>query len=114
MKALGIALGAVLLLAPTALGRHDTRPTLALVDRAPVVIRGTGFGARERVVLQVRTGVLHELQRTRATSRGAFLVRIDGGRIVPCSMSVVATGARGHVARLKLALRECPEPIIDP
>ncbi len=55
------------------------------------------------------------MQRTTATYRGSFVVRFDGVRFTGCTGgTVVATGGRGNVAQLKLSLRECPGPILDP
>jgi hypothetical protein len=90
------------------------KPAIAVVDRAPVVVRGTGFGSRERVVVTVRSGIVRATQRATATYRGAFVVRFEGIRLGGCTASLLATGLRGHVAQLKLGLRECPEPILDP
>ncbi|HEY9350896.1 MAG TPA: hypothetical protein VIP75_09410 [Acidothermales bacterium] len=91
------------------------KPTISVVDRTPVVLRGAGFVSRERVLVIVRTELLRVTQRTTATTGGRFLVRFDGIRLAPCTgASIVALGARGHTAQLKLALRECPGPILDP
>jgi hypothetical protein len=90
-------------------------PSITLADRAPVVVHGTGFAARERVLVTLRSGFARAEKHARATYRGSFVVRFDAIMLTPCEgAAVVAAGARGHVARLKLRLRECPEPIIDP
>jgi hypothetical protein len=115
MKAFGLIVGAALLLVPSAFGRPDARPALTLVDRSPVVVRGTGFIARERVLVTVRSGVLRAWQRASASARGAFVLRFDGLRLTACTGgTLVATGRQGSVAQLKLGLRECPGPVIDP
>ena len=114
----GVALFTALLAAALMLSagaQPALKPTIAVVDRTPVVVRGTGFGSRERVVVTVRSGIVRAMQRTTATYRGAFVVRFDGVRLTACTgATLVATGARGHAAQLKLELRECPGPIIDP
>jgi hypothetical protein len=103
-----------LAVASVASAELSRQPAVAVVDRAPVTIRGTGFGTRERVLVTVTSGILRAMQRTRATYRGSFVVSFDALRLPCAGGTVVATGARGHVARVKLALRECPGPAIDP
>jgi hypothetical protein len=94
---------------------EPAKPTISVVDRTPIVLRGAGFGARERVLVILRAELLRATQRATATTGGRFLVRFDGIRLTPCTgASIVALGARGHSAQLKLALRECPGPILDP
>ena len=106
---------AALGLTGAAAATHQTSPELRIVDRSPVVVRGGGFGARESVLVTVRTGLLRATQRTTATQRGRFVVRVDEIRLTPCAGgAIVATGALGHTARLKLRLRECPGPALDP
>ncbi len=103
-----------LAVAASAAAETAAKPAIAVVDRQPVVIRGTGFGPRERVLVTVSSGLLRATQRTLATYRGSFVVAFSGFRL-PCGGgAVVAIGARGHVAQLKLGLRECPGPILDP
>jgi hypothetical protein len=115
MRVLIPTLLAALGLAAAASADPQARPAIAVVDRAPVSVRGTGFGVRERVLVTVKSDLLQVAQRTRATSRGTFVVRFDGVRLSPCTgAALVATGARGHVATLKLSLRECPGPILEP
>ena len=106
---------AAVTLSASANAESAAKPSIAVVDRAPVVVRGTAFGARERVRVTVSSGLLRVMQRTTATYRGSFVVRFDGVRFTGCTGgTVVATGGRGNVARLKLSLRECPGPILDP
>src|SRR3954468_1648625 len=80
-------------------------PTLALVHRQPLVVRGTHFKAHERVA--VRVNAVRVVVRTSALGR--FLItlgvvdRCTGGR-------VVATGAAGEHAVLRLPPAECAPP----
>jgi hypothetical protein len=98
-----------------ATAHESAQPSLSVIDRTPIVLRGAGFGARERVLVIVRAEFLRATQRATATTGGRFLVRFDGIRLTPCTgASIVALGARGHSAQLRLALRECPGPILDP
>ena len=104
-----------LTLAGSASAQSAARPTIAVLDRTPVVVRGTAFGPRERVVVTMTSGLRQVIQRTTATYRGSFVVRFDGLRLSGCGgATLVAAGGQGHVARLKLSLRECPGPILDP
>jgi hypothetical protein len=79
-------------------------PRLALAARMPtVVVRGTGFHARERVTVTAGTTVAH----VRATRLGAFTV--DTGVVLSrCNgMIIRAVGASGITALLKLPRPEC-------
>ena len=105
---------AAVTLSASANAKSAAKPSIAVVDRAPVVVRGTAFGPRERVRVTVSSGLLRVMQRTTATYRGSFVVRFDGVRFGCTGGTVVATGGRGNVAQLKLSLRECPGPILDP
>jgi hypothetical protein len=92
---------------------EPAKPSISVVDRTPVVLRGAGFGARERVLVTVSSGLLRATQRTTATYRGSFVVRFEAVRLPCAGATVVATGGRGHQARVKLSLRECPGPALD-
>jgi hypothetical protein len=103
------------LAAGTAGASRSGTPALTVVERSPVVIRGVGFGRRERVVVTVSAALQRATKRTVATSQGRFVIRFDGMRLSPCTgASIVATGARGHWVRLKFGLRECPGPALEP
>lgn len=102
----GLAIVAIGGLASTAGGRPDTskRPTLNLVKRAPLTVRGTNFKARERV----RVTAVRRQWRARATLRGAFVLTLSG--VDRCSwVRVVAVGDEGSRATLKaLPAPACP------
>jgi hypothetical protein len=94
---------------------EPAKPSISVVERTPVVLRGAGFGARERVLVIVRAELFRATRRPVATTGGRFLVRFDGIRLAPCTRaSIAALGERGHNAQLKLALRECPGPTVEP
>src|SRR4051794_6452032 len=79
-------------------------PPLALVHREPLVVRGTHFKAHERVA--VRVNAVRVVVRTSALGRFFTTLGVDrctGGR-------VVATGAAGEHAVLRLPPVECAPP----
>jgi hypothetical protein len=86
----------------SASGAAVNRPTLRIVDRAPVVIRGAGFAADERVTVVVAARS-RSSKRVTATSSGTFIARFNVvlGR---CSRySIQAFGSTGSRARLTRA-----------
>jgi hypothetical protein len=84
-----------------------TRPSLALLDRSPIVLRGRSFVPGERVHVTVSTTV----RRTRdvhAGSRGGFIVRFTGLIVPRCGGFIVrARGSSGDLATLKIPLPAC-------
>lgn len=95
---LALVVGGVLASA-AASGASAIHPTLRLVDRTPIVIRGQGFAPRERVTVVVAAGS-RSTRRFTANGDGAFVARfkLALGR---CSRySVQAFGTTGARARL--------------
>jgi hypothetical protein len=78
-------------------------PTLRLLDRDPVVVRGLHFKPAERARV-VLTAQGRHVRLVRATALGSFTARFAGiGATDPCSgLFVQALGARGTVAVLKI------------
>jgi hypothetical protein len=76
-----------------------TRPTLRLVDRAPVVIRGAAFAPRERVTVVLAAGS-RSSSRVLANANGAFVARFRLALGRCTRYSVQAFGSRGSRARL--------------
>lgn len=100
------ALGAVVLIAfLPAVGATAAapRPTLKLVDRQPLVIRGESFRPGERVTITAQTGLGARVIRTTARS-GVFRVafRLPDQ---PCAAAwlIRARGSLGSTAALRLA-----------
>lgn len=87
----------------------SARARVAVVDKAPFTVRGSGFKPGERVALVV--AVKSRWQRSVvATSTGSFVARFTGPSVTHCtSYYVSARGNRGSVAVLKVA-PECPPP----
>jgi hypothetical protein len=111
MRGVGIILSlvAVLLAASAAAsGTAATRPTLRVVDRTPVVIRGTGFAPAERVTVVVAAGSRWS-RRVTATD-GTFVARFNVVLGRCARYSVQAFGSTGTRARLvpRLALACIP------
>jgi len=95
---------AIVLAASVAVGAASAaprRPSIALVTERPLVVRGSGFQARERV----RVAATAHRTRTVSTSRsGSFRVRLlPSWPAASCSALVLrARGARGELAVLKI------------
>lgn len=99
--AIAVALAAVV---PTLAATAATpRPTLKLVDREPLVVRGEQFRPGERVTVTASTGLGPRTVRTTAY-RGAFRAtfRLPNQ---PCAAAwlVRARGSLGSTATLRLA-----------
>ena len=87
--------------------RLVTRPSLALIDRDPIVLRGRSFVPGERVRVTVSTTV----RRTRdvhAGFRGGFVVRFTGLIVPRCGGLIArARGSSGDLATMKIPLPAC-------
>jgi hypothetical protein len=90
---LAAAVACLILAAPAT----AARPRLAIVRAFPVTVRGTGFVARERVRVAVRTATRTVVRSARADAEGAFTVRFAGVHLGACG-AVGATGAHGDRA----------------
>lgn len=108
MKAwiLGLLLVAALVpVTALAAGRTHVR----LTGLSPLAVRGTGFHARERVVVTVRAGTQTLVVRTTSSATGAFTARF--ARTLPGRMCdglvVTAVGARGDKAAWKAPPSVC-------
>ena len=110
MRAVLAALVAFVLSAALAAGA-TTRPSLRVVDGSPLVVRGTGFAAGERVVVTVAARGTVRTRRLAAGAAGAFTVRFD--LTLPCSGAFVrAVGARSGTVRVLPSPRHCID--VDP
>ena len=104
MLVVGVAAIAV---ASAGLGaRASTRPTLQLVDGAPLTIRGVHFRAQESVQLMVGAEG-RRVMRTKTGSGGSFLTRVPL-RYNRCSgLIVFARGSKGSSAKLQRPAMNC-------
>jgi hypothetical protein len=105
-------------LAPAAtLASSTATPALRVVDRSPLTIYGTGFKPRERIVVAALEGPGLDSRATArvkilAGKRGRFRAQLQA-TFDPCTgpAFIRATGLKGSIVVLKLALRECPGPV---
>jgi hypothetical protein len=111
--ALTFALLGVLIapLAPAA--SESTRPALRVLDKAPLILRGTGFKPAERVKVTVVTQPAQLVRRSSTSRFGTFVVRFDT-TVDPCygARAAAAVGMRGSKASIVLARplqRSCVE-----
>jgi hypothetical protein len=112
---LAALVGAAAVVAGVATADAGKGARLQVVDRSPLVVHGTGFEPRERVALTVTVDGERTRRGVVATYRGTFTVRFDSIRLDACTgATLVAAGRRSDIVRLKIGLRECPGPTIDP
>ena len=118
MRRVALVLVTLVVVATTSsLAGAETKPALRAIDRAPLVVRGTGFESLERVVLTARmVNGVRLIRRPTASRTGVFTARFgvpfggcDGIR------SVTAVGAKGSDALLRTPIitRDCPPPPAD-
>lgn len=79
---------------------QTTRPTLALVDRFPLVVRGAHFHPGELVRLTATAGRTSGAARTTATRTGRIVARFHYTPPICTRIVVSATGRRGDHATL--------------
>ena len=110
MRALGVAICAVLALSASSESAVGRNATLAISDRSPLTIRGARFSPNEKATLFV-SGRVQRTRSIRAGSRGGFttVFRVGLGR---CDAIVVqAFGNRGSRAQVDLTQTACaPTP----
>lgn len=103
-----IALGAVT-------AANATSPTLRLVDRSPLLVRGSGFKAGEHVRVWLVLTTSRRYRDTLAGAAGGFTVRFTVTPLqCPFLRSLTATGSKGSRAALKLPPSMCPQPPAEP
>ena len=101
---------AAMVTVPTSAVADAAQPAaLRIVCARPLTLQGTGFYARERVLVTVHMGSGRWTERTRAGSHGTFTAGFGSLRLRYCSvpLTITARGARGDVARAPLPPREC-------
>ena len=76
-------------------------PSLSLLQRSPLQVRGLHFKARERVVVTAGTQREHTSVSVRTTRRGRFVARFTNFATNTCMpIAIKAVGARGDRATL--------------
>jgi hypothetical protein len=106
-------LSLALLVAVCAIATADakTAPKLRLADTQPVVVRGTGFRALERIKVTTVVNETRHVRVVHSTGTGGFVATFTTiARLDPCSSSfrAYATGAQGDKASLTVGQRACP------
>lgn len=93
--------GAVIALAAAAGtgASSSARPLLGVADENPLVIRGTGFKANERVIVYLQAEE-RWTRRIEATPSGSFSVRFPTVMPARRALTAHAFGSRGSRARL--------------
>ena len=100
---LALALALALAAAASATASSTTQtagPKLALLHRAPLVVRGSHFHSGELVRLTAAAGTTHAAALARATRTGGFVAHFHYAPPVCLKLLVLATGKRGDHARL--------------
>jgi hypothetical protein len=109
----GILIAALLLAILPASAQAIRRGHVRLTAASPATVHGSGFYARERVVVTVRGGSTVLRKAVISTAAGAFTVRF--GRPAPAAgcrgLAVSAVGARGDRAGWKTAPAVCGTPL---
>jgi hypothetical protein len=105
--ALAVLVMAVATIGSAAANVGVQRPTLAVIDRDPLVVRGRGFGSLERVVATAATLAGPRKLRVRANRRGIVVVRFRKLTVDACSgaFAVRLVGASGRKASKAIAVR---------
>jgi hypothetical protein len=89
---------------------RSTAPTLKLVQRAPLQLRGLAFKAKERVRVHATAGQESEVRVTRTSHHGAFVVDFGQFPSNPClRVTVKAAGAKGDHGTLVIEPAPLPE-----
>jgi hypothetical protein len=107
---IGIAIVACLAVAATA-GAAVRSPTLRIANVKPLVVRGSGFHARERVRVVVTSASNRWTRRVTATASGTVAASFGSLPVNRCSLVAKAFGSGGSRASTKPAEPACPEPI---
>ena len=110
-----VLVAAVSLVAPLAAAMPDSvHPALRVLDKAPLILRGTGLEPEERVRVTVVAQHAQLVRRVLASRLGTFVVRFDTV-VDACygARAATAVGTRG--TRVSIVLerrwqRECTEP----
>lgn len=116
MTRLVILGGFLLALLPSLAPASQAHARVWLADRDPLVVKGTGFKAHERVVVTLVAG--KQFVRTvKASAAGAISAGWTSGTAVKdgcVAIRIQAAGNRGTLAIYKFAGRECAQGPADP
>ncbi len=105
---------AALVLVPSLAAAGGSRARVWIADRSPLAVRGSGFKAREHVVVTAVAG-RRLVRSVSAGPGGAFVVRWSSVSKLGCvTIAIRAVGNRGSIATYKIAGIECPPGPVDP
>ncbi len=106
-----------LVMAPAAISSStQARARVSIVDESPLVVRGTGFKAGERVTVSVSHAKTLFRRVAFAGSSGVLVARWTRAMPTTCgSTTITAFGSRGTRAVFKTVANECAPPgPVDP
>jgi hypothetical protein len=110
-RLIALALLALALLIPLGASATAPSPSLRIVRTAPLAVRGSHFAAAELVTIRVIGKSTLARKRVRTGPLGGFTVAFPTLMFDPCTISaIVATGASGSRAQLKVRPAQCPPP----
>jgi hypothetical protein len=86
------------------------KPALKVLDRTPLVVRGTNFRRSELVRVTYRSTGEPVVRKARTGTAGGFTVRFPEVSVHPCSggATIIARGSSGTFALAKLPAPLCP------
>jgi hypothetical protein len=88
------------------------KPSVRVAQWSPLVVVGERFRPFQTVVLEVTAGPKTLVRRLRTSRRGTFVVRFAAVISDRCNgVSIIATGAGGRVAKMRLPEFLCPPAI---
>lgn len=96
-------------LVATATAATQGRPALRVLDEEPLVVRASGFAARERVTLRATTREETIVRRVRAGTGGGFTARFENTAFDFCAgvTALRAVGARSGAVTIRPTRRPC-------
>lgn len=96
--------------------RETVRPTIRIAQLSPLVVTGTQFRPRERIVIRVAALPKTYVRTIRTTRRGTFVARFAAVTFDRCGggPSVVVTTATGLVAKTRMPKPLCPPAMPSP
>jgi hypothetical protein len=89
-----------------------SKPSVRVTQWSPLVVVGERFRPLEPIVVKVTAGTETLVRRLRSSRRGTFVVRFAAVNSDRChGVSIIATGAGGRVAKMRLPEFLCPPAI---
>jgi hypothetical protein len=105
-----ILIAVALLSAQTASGVQQ-RTRVAIIDESPLVVRGTGFEAAERVTVTVTHGKVIFRRAAVANAAGVVIARWRTSLPTSCAPTfVLAVGSEGSRATYRIVVNDCAQP----